>query len=182
MSVRSIHLLGSPILRERAAEIGRVDDDVRRLVEDLIDTMRADSGIGLAANQIGVARRTAVVQTADEEPLLVLIDPVIVERHGTGRAEEGCLSIPEIFAEVERAERIVVETTTLDNERVRVEAEQLHARAIQHEVDHLDGILFLDRLSPLKRRMLLRKWQKLRKGEKGHLKDVQPAAGRPARL
>lgn len=171
MAVRPIHLLGSPALRERAASIGRVDDEVRRLVADLFDTMRADSGVGLAANQVGIARRVAVVQADDDAPI-VLIDPEIVERDGTVTGEEGCLSIPEIFADVERSARVVVETTTLDNERVRLGVSDLTARAVQHEIDHLDGLLFLDRLSPLKRRMLLRKWRKLRQGEAGYIKEV----------
>ncbi|KPK06762.1 MAG: hypothetical protein AMS20_04015 [Gemmatimonas sp. SG8_28] len=171
MSLRPIHLLGSPVLRERSVEVGGVDDDVRDFVRDLFDTMHADSGIGLAANQVGVARRIAVVQTEDDDAV-VLIDPVILEREGTVRGEEGCLSIPEIFADVDRARRIVVETTTLDDERITVEATDLRARAIQHELDHLDGVLFIDHVSPLKRRLLMQKWKRQRKGEVGHIKQV----------
>lgn len=175
MGIRDIHLLGSPVLREPALKIGRVDDEVRQLVRDLFDTMHADSGIGLAANQIGLARRVAVVQT-EEEDTVILIDPEIVEREGQIRGEEGCLSIPDIFADVNRSRRIVVETTTPDNERVKVEAEELQARAIQHEIDHLDGILFLDRLSPLKRRMLMKKWRKSRWADVGTVKEVLAGA------
>ena len=178
MSVRPIHLLGSPVLREQAASVGEVNDEIIELVKDLFDTMNADSGIGLAANQIGVARRVAVVQAEDGDQI-VLIDPEIVEREGEQRSEEGCLSIPDIFGDVDRAQRILVETTSLGNERIRIEAEALKARAIQHEIDHLDDILFIDRLSPLKRRMLLKKWKKQRKGETGHLKEV-PAAAEPS--
>ncbi len=177
MSVRPIHLLGSPVLRERTVEVARVDDELRRLVEDLFDTMRADKGVGLAANQIGETHRVAVVDVDDGEPV-ILINPVIVEREGTMRGEEGCLSIPEIFAEVDRAERIVVEVTDLDGKRRAVEATELKSRAIQHEIDHLEGILFLDRLSPLKRRMLLKKWQKSRKGQTGYLKEVVAGGAR----
>lgn len=181
MTVREIHLLGSPVLRQRAHEVGAVDGEIRQLVKDLFDTMHGDNGIGLAANQIGIARRVAVVQTEDDDAL-VLIDPVIVEREGKIRGEEGCLSIPDIFADIDRAARVVVETTTVENERVRVEADDLRSRAIQHEVDHLDGVLFLDHLSPLKRRMLMKKWRKLRKGETGYLKKVSAEAGAPARF
>jgi peptide deformylase len=145
-----------------------------QLVQDLFDTMRADKGIGLAANQVGELRRVAVVDTGDGQPI-VLINPVIIEQDGSVVAEEGCLSIPDIFAEVQRASQVVVETTTAEGARQRHEATELTARAVQHEIDHLDGILFLDRLSPLKRRLLLRKWEKLRKGKVGHLKEV-PAA------
>ncbi|MBE0592864.1 MAG: peptide deformylase [Gemmatimonadales bacterium] len=176
MSLRAIHLLGSPVLRERAAEVREVDDEVRTLVRDLLDTMVADRGIGLAGNQVGVARRVAVVQIEDEDAV-ILIDPVILDREGVVRGEEGCLSIPEIFADVDRAHRVVVETTTLDNRRVTVEATDLRARAIQHEIDHLDGILFIDHVSPLKRRMLMKKWKKSRKGDSSLLKEVTPATG-----
>lgn len=175
MSVRPIHLLGSPVLRERAVEVEQIDDQIRALVEDLFDTMRADRGIGLAANQIGVARRVAVVDTGDEPPI-VLINPVIVEQEGSVSQEEGCLSIPDIFAEVKRARRVVVETTDLEGNRTRVEAVDLRARAVQHEIDHLDGILFIDRVGPMKRQLLLAKWRRLRKGEKGYLKEVSPQA------
>lgn len=171
MALRQIHLLGSSVLRERAHEVGDPDDEDRQLVKDLFETMRADEGIGLAANQVGVTRRVAVVEVQDE-PAVVLIDPEIVEKEGTVRGEEGCLSIPDIFGDVDRAFRIVVETTTVEGKRERVEATDLRARAIQHEIDHLDGILFLDHLSPLKRRMLLKKWKKLRKGATGYLKQV----------
>jgi peptide deformylase len=180
MSILPIHLLGSPVLRERAEEIGTVDDEIRTFVQHLFDTMHADQGIGLAANQVGVARRVAVVQTEDEDAV-VLIDPVILERDGKVRGEEGCLSIPEIFADVDRAQRIVVETTTLDGERVTVEATDLRARAIQHEIDHLDGILFLDHVSPLKRRMLLQRWKRQRRGTTGHIKEVVPQGASQAR-
>lgn len=174
MSVRTLHLLGSPVLRESSAEIPAVTGAVRRLVEDLFDTMRAAQGVGLAANQVGVAERVAVVDTGDDDPV-VLINPVITAREGRDKAEEGCLSIPEIFGDVERAARVTVETTGTDGGRRTVHAEGLKARAIQHEIDHLDGVLFLDHLSPLKRRMLLAKWKKVRKGETGYLKEVVPA-------
>ena len=180
MSVVPIHLFGSPVLRQRADEVGHVDTEVRNLVQNLFDTMHADRGVGLAANQVGVARRVAVVET-EEGDRVVLIDPEILEREGKTRAEEGCLSIPDIYGEVDRAKRIVVETTSLDNARVRVEAVDLEARAIQHEIDHLDGILFLDRLSPLKRRMLTKKWRKSREGQTGLLKIVTPEADSAAK-
>jgi peptide deformylase len=165
------------VLRARAAEVGAPDADVRDLVQDLFETMRAAQGVGLAANQVGVARRVAVVDTGDGPPL-VLVDPVIVERYGLSSDEEGCLSIPDLFGEVERATRVVVETTTLEGNRERVEALDLKARAVQHEIDHLDGILFIDHLSPLKRQLLMRKWRKQRAGETGYLKELPSAPAR----
>ena len=171
MSIRTLHLLGSPVLRERSAEVGTPDDEVATLVEDLFETMRAAQGVGLAANQVGLARRVAVVDTGEGGPI-VLIDPTIVERFGRAKDEEGCLSIPDLYGDVERSTRIVVETTTLGGARAQIEALDLRARAVQHEMDHLDGILFLDHLSPLKRQLLMRKWRKLRDGETGYLKEL----------
>jgi peptide deformylase len=174
VSLRTLHLLGSPVLREESKPVKGVTDEIRTLVQDLFDTMHAAKGIGLAANQVGIAKRVAVVEADDKVPL-VLINPVILDKSGNAKDEEGCLSIPDLFGDVERAETVVVETDQLDGGRVRVSAEGLKARAIQHEIDHLDGVLFLDRLSPMKRRLLLRKWEKQRKGEKGFLKEVTPA-------
>jgi peptide deformylase len=172
MSVRSLHLLGSPVLRQRSAEVGAVDDDVRRLVDDLFETLDAARGIGLAANQVGVARRVAVVDADGDR--FAMIDPVIVEADGRATAEEGCLSIPEIYADVTRPERVVLEATDQDGNRYRKEAVGLKARAIQHELDHLDGILFLDHLSLVKRQMLQARWRREHKDE-GYIKEVQPA-------
>ena len=176
MTVRTLHLLGSPVLRQQAAAVAQVDDTVRGLVDDLFETMRAAKGVGLAANQIGVARRVAVVDIGDEDPPpLVLINPVIVERGEEDEtAEEGCLSIPEIFGDVVRSDRVVVEALDQEGRRYRAEARGYKARAIQHEVDHLDGILFLDHLSAVKRNLLLSKWKKSRKGQTGYLKEVTP--------
>lgn len=171
MAVLPLHVLGSPILRTRADEIDTIDDELRELIEDLYETMYAAKGIGLAANQVGLTRRVAVVDAGDSPPL-TLINPIIVESEGKIRAEEGCLSIPDLFGDVDRAKRIVVETTSLDNERQRHELFDMAARAVQHEIDHLDGIVFLDRLSPLRRRMLLKKWKKLRKDESGYIQEV----------
>ncbi len=177
MSVTPIHLLGSPVLRQKSDEVDEIDEEVRELVQNLFDTVHAVNGVGLAANQAGIAKRIAVVEVEDSDPI-TLINPVIVERHGTNRAEEGCLSIPEIFGEVDRSTTIVVETTTLEGERIEIEAADLGARVIQHEIDHLDGVLFLDHLSPLKRRMLLQKWKKFRKGKTGYIQEVSQVASR----
>jgi peptide deformylase len=134
--------------------------------------MDAARGVGLAANQVGVARRVAVVD-ADEDRF-VMIDPVILESEGRDSAEEGCLSIPEIFGDVSRPERVVIEATDRDGNRYRKEATGLKARAIQHEIDHLDGILFLDHLSLIKRQMLLARYRREHKDDSGYTKEVQP--------
>ena len=176
MSLLPLHLLGSPVLRQRSAEIGEVDHEVRRLVEDMFETMDAAKGIGLAANQVGVARRVAVVDAEGDR--FALIDPVIVEAEGRATAEEGCLSIPEIYGDVTRPDRIVLEAMDQQGNRYRKEATGLKARAIQHEIDHLDGILFLDHLSLIKRQMLLAKYRREHKDDTGHTKEVQAATAR----
>jgi peptide deformylase len=176
VTVRTLHLLGSPVLRQQSPPVTRVDDAVRQLVDDLFETMRAAKGVGLAANQVGVAQRVAVVDIGDEDPpAIALINPVIVDRGDeVETAEEGCLSIPDIFGDVERPAHIVVEALDRDGKKFRAEAHGYKARAIQHEIDHLDGILFLDHLSAVKRSLLVAKWKKSRKGKTGYLKEVTP--------
>ena len=179
MSLRPLHVLGSPVLRQRAHEVAGVDAGVRALIADLFDTMRAAGGVGLASNQIGVARRVAVV-SVENAGEYALVNPVVLESGGSQTGEEGCLSIPEIYADVERADRLVVEALDENGVRRRIEAGGFLARAIQHEIDHLDGILFLDRVGPLKRRRLLAEWKKSRKGQTGYLKDVVPVGAAKA--
>ena len=176
MSLRPLHLLGSPVLRQHSAQVGAVDDDVGRLVDDLFETMDAARGVGLAANQVGVARRVAVVDADGDR--FAMIDPVIVETEGRSTAEEGCLSIPEIFGDVTRPERVVIEALDPEGQRYRREATGLKARAIQHEIDHLDGILFLDHLSLVKRQILLARWRREHKDDASYLKEVQPESAR----
>ena len=176
MTVRTLHLLGSPVLRQRAQPVAPADADIRLLVDDLFETMRAAKGVGLAANQVGVAQRVAVVDVGEElGPPLVLINPRIVEV-GTEResAEEGCLSIPDVYADVDRAHTVVLEALDRDARPYRITVTGFKARAVQHEIDHLDGILFLDRLSAVKRGLLMAKWKKLRNGMTGFLKEVVP--------
>jgi len=176
MSLLSLHLLGSPVLRQHCPEVKTVDEAIRRLVADLFETMDAARGVGLAANQVGVARRVAVVDADGDR--FVMIDPTIVETEGSSTAEEGCLSIPEIYGDVTRPERVVIEALDQEGTRYRKEATGLKARAIQHEIDHLDGILFLDHLSLLKRGMLLSRWRREHKDDTGYTKEVQAASAR----
>jgi peptide deformylase len=176
MSLLPLHLLGSPVLRQHSAEVKTVDDEIRRLVGDLFETMDAARGIGLAANQVGVARRVAVVDADGDR--FAMIDPIIVETEGRATAEEGCLSIPEIYGDVARPERVVIEALDAEGKPYRKEARGLKARAIQHEIDHLDGILFLDHLSLVKRQMLLAKWRREHKDDVGFTKEVTGASVR----
>jgi len=156
--------------------VAAVDDAVRRLVDDLFETMHAAKGVGLAANQIGVAQRVAVVDVGeDAPPPLVLINPRIVQSSEVlETAEEGCLSIPDIYGEVERHLSVTVEALDRDGRPYRLALTGFKARAAQHEMDHLDGILFLDHLSAVKRGLLLAKWKRSRKGQSGYVKDVTP--------
>jgi peptide deformylase len=151
-----------------------VDDELRRFVADLFETMYAARGVGLAANQVGVARRVAVVDAEGHK--LVLVNPRIVEASGRDTGEEGCLSIPDLYADVTRPERIVLEALDLDGAPYRVELSGLPARAVQHEIDHLDGILFLDHLSLLKRQRLLARWKKEHAEDTTYIRPVKPAS------
>jgi len=176
VTLRPLHLLGSPILRQRAAPVSQVDDAVRRLVDDLFETMQAAKGVGLAANQVGVAHRVAVVDVGDQgPPPLVLINPSISDRsEETETAEEGCLSVPEIYGDVDRPLTITVAAIDRDGRPYRVELTGYKARAVQHEIDHLDGVLFLDHVSAVKRSLLLSKWKRSRKGKTGYVMEVAP--------
>lgn len=162
MSVLPIELLGSPVLRQRAQEVAEVDHEVRRLVADMFETMYDAEGIGLAAPQVGISRRVIVVDVHDDSaPPFALINPEIRElADARERAEEGCLSIPGLTAVVERPGSVVVEAMDPEGKPVRMVAGEMLGRCIQHEIDHLDGVLFIDHIGPLKRKMLLSKWKK----------------------
>lgn len=163
MTLRDLHLLGSPALRTRSTEVETVDEAIRRLIDDLFETMDAAKGVGLAANQVGITTRVAVVEADGQR--LALVNPVLRSPEGKAKSEEGCLPIPDVYADVTRPERIVLEAIDREGQPYVIQAEGLLARAIQHEVDHLDGILFIDHLSPLKRQMLLARYKKDHKGE-----------------
>lgn len=167
MAIRTIKLMGEPVLRTPAKEAEAFDEELRELVEDLLETMYHAQGIGLAAPQVGVSRRVLVVDLgeADEEGRgpVTLVNPRVAESsRKTDRAPEGCLSIPGLEEVVERPETVTVEGYDPEGEEVTIEASGLLSRALQHEIDHLDGILFVDRVSPLKRKLLMKKWRKSR--------------------
>lgn len=172
MSLLDIHVLGSPVLRQPGLPVAEITDEIRRLASDMFETMYAAKGIGLAAPQVGVSLRLAVIDV-DDNPF-VIINPEILLREGTQRGEEGCLSIPEIYGDVDRAERVVVRATSVSGEAYELDARDLLARCLQHEIDHLDGKLFLDHLSFLKRRSALDRWSRMRKGEKAHVRKLAP--------
>jgi peptide deformylase len=163
MAVLKIEMLGAEVLRKRAAEVAEIDDELRALIRSMFETMYAAEGIGLAGPQVGVSRRVIVVDVGEESQgrgPFALVNPRVVEAgRETEKAEEGCLSIPGVAAAVTRPARVVVEGLSPEGQPVRIEGEGLLGRCLQHEIDHLDGILFVDRISPLKRNMLLKKWR-----------------------
>jgi len=166
MAVRPVVLYPDPVLLEPTREVSEVDDDLRALVADMVETMHAEPGVGLAANQVADRRRVMVIDlSAGEEPgqVKVFLNPRIVEEEGSQVGEEGCLSFPGIFEVITRPMRIRFTALDLDMNPVEEVAEGFYARAVCHEVDHLDGIVFLERMSPLKRRLALRKIEKLRR-------------------
>lgn len=167
MSQLKIELLGSPILRQRAEEVVEIDEELRDLVADMFDTMYAAEGIGLAGPQVGIGRRVVVVDVKEpEHPRFALINPSIVESDGEmQKEEEGCLSIPGVSALVERSSHVTVEAIDETGHPIRIEADGLLARCLQHEIDHLNGVLFVDHLSALKRSMLLKKYRQLQAEE-----------------
>lgn len=151
-------------LRTVAEPVDKVDDSIRKLVDDMFETMYAAPGIGLAATQVDVHKRVLVMDLSEDrnEPLC-LINPEILGSEGVELTEEGCLSVPDIFETVERAERITVRALDRDGEEFTLEADGLLAVCIQHEMDHLQGNLFVDYLSPLKQMRLKKKIQKARR-------------------
>jgi peptide deformylase len=161
VSLLGIHVLGAPILRQETTPVTVVTEDVRRLIADMFDTMYAARGIGLAAPQVGRLERVTVIDVArDKTPQpIALINPEIVLQEGTARGEEGCLSIPEVFGDVDRAARVVVRALDAGGQPFEIEGNDLLARCLQHEIDHLHGKLFIDYLSILKRRAALAKWE-----------------------
>lgn len=161
-----LHILEfpDPRLRTVAKPLAEVDDGVRRLIDDMFETMYAAPGIGLAATQIDVHKRLLVVDVSEDKSApFCFINPVIVDKSGSVKADEGCLSVPEIYEPVERAERILVRALDRDGKSFELEATGLLAVCIQHEIDHLDGKLFVDYLSVLKRQWLKKKFTKARK-------------------
>ena len=157
MSLLDIRVLGDPVLRKETIVVPKVTDDIRRLADDMFETMYGAKGIGLAAPQVGRLERLAVVDV--DGARFTLINPEIVAQEGTVKGEEGCLSIPDIYADVERPKNVVVRAMDLEGNTYEVEATDLLARCLQHEIDHLDGKLFLDYLSVLKRTAALTKWK-----------------------
>ncbi|HEX9778049.1 MAG TPA: peptide deformylase [Geopsychrobacteraceae bacterium] len=164
MAVLEILHYPNPLLAERSLPVETFDEELRQLAADMAETMYDAPGVGLAAPQVGVLKRLAVIDCSGSEApadLIVAVNPEIVAREGEYLEEEGCLSVPGYFARVARSARVTLRYQDLDGQPREREADELLAVAIQHEIDHLDGILFVDRLSSLKRSIFRKKYQKM---------------------
>jgi peptide deformylase len=160
MAVLKVRRYGDAVLRRRARPVDAVTPEIRRLVADMTDTMYDEVGIGLAAPQVGHSLRLMVVGDEEGRGVQALVNPVITESGGSVTAEEGCLSLPGIFADVTRAQWVKLEAQDLDGMPVSLTARGLRARVFQHEIDHLDGVLFIDRLDPVTRDRVKRRIKK----------------------
>lgn len=168
MAVRPVRIYGDPVLRQKAREVVEFDDSLRALVADMYDTMQAYNGVGLAAPQVGVAQRVFVVDVpreSGERDRFAVINPQIDQRKGKDVAEEGCLSMPGMLEDVSRAFELRLRWQDEYGKSHERRVDDYLARAIQHEADHLDGVLFTDRLSPLKKQFLRRALDALARGE-----------------
>jgi len=170
MSILPIYLYGQPILRKRARAVRTMTPGLLSKVEDMFATMRNSQGIGLAANQVGLLQRIIVIdisgmEEGEDVPPMVLINPEVISSEGSWVMEEGCLSIPEIRGEVKRPETVEVRFTDIDASEQEIEASGLLARVLQHEIDHLNGVLFIDYLDPAEQKTLKGRLNKISKGE-----------------
>ena len=169
MNALSIRTYGDPVLRKRAKEVARVDDKIRKLATEMLRTLKDAGGIGLAATQVGEELRIFVVDRSQfqlETSPLIVVNPVIVASSGEQIEEEGCLSLPGTYADVARPLEMTVKGMDLDENEMIIEAKGTLSRVLAHEIDHLDGVLFVDHLSSLKRRLLSKKLQQLSAGKR----------------
>ena len=173
MTILDIRVLGDPVLRQETRPVEQVTDDLRRLIDDMFATMHAAKGIGLAAPQVGRTERIAVVDVEGGSQPIALVNPeVVFSSPATDKSEEGCLSIPDVYGDVERPASVVVRALDRDGTPFEVEAHELLARCLQHEIDHLHGKLFIDHLSVLKRRSAMAKWSKAKDRYPGYIRRL----------
>jgi peptide deformylase len=160
MAVLRVRKYGDPALRRSAEPVGEVTPEVRMIIADMTETMYDEVGIGLAAPQVGISKRLIVIADEEGRGVQALLNPAIVDRGGEVTGEEGCLSIPGVFAPVTRAAWVRVEARSVDDQPLTINARGLRARVLQHEIDHLDGVLFIDRVDPMVRDRIKRKIKK----------------------
>jgi len=173
VSLLPLRVLGDPILREETKPVLRLTGEIQQLIDDMFETMYAARGIGLAAPQVGRSERLCVIDVDDEA--MVLINPEIIESSkATEKAEEGCLSIPDVYGDVERPATVRVQAMDRDGNVFEREATGLLARCMQHEIDHLHGKMFLDYMSVLKKRSAMAQWEKERQKYPGNVRVLTP--------
>lgn len=148
MAIREIRLSGDEILRKTAREVEKVDDRIKELLQDMLETMHKYNGVGLAGPQVGILKRVIVIDLYDGEKPLLLVNPKIVKAKGEQKVEEGCLSFPNEYAKVVRPKEVTVEALNEEGKPVKIVAKDLLAQALSHEIDHLNGILFVDNMLP----------------------------------
>lgn len=148
MAIRNLRLEEDEILKKKSREVEEIDEKIQILIDDMIETMHKYNGVGLAAVQVGVLKRVLVIDIYDGTGPIVMINPTIIKTKGEHETEEGCLSFPNQFAKVMRPEEVVAEYTNRDGKRMKVKAKELLAQAICHEVDHLNGEVFIDKIIP----------------------------------
>ncbi len=148
MAIRVIRENGDEILRKKSKTVEKVDDKIRELLNDMLETMHKYNGVGLAGPQVGILKRVIVIDLYDEKGPLKLVNPILIKTKGKQEVEEGCLSFPNQYAKMIRPEEVVVEALNENGEKVKIKAKGLLAQALCHEIDHLDGILFIDNMIP----------------------------------
>ena len=148
MAIRNLRLEGDEILKKKSREVEVIDEKIQILIDDMIETMHKYNGVGLAGVQVGVLKRVIVIDLYDDKGPIVMINPVIIKTKGEQEVDEGCLSFPNQFAKVIRPAEVVAEYTDREGKRMRVKAKELLAQAISHEVDHLNGEVFMDKIIP----------------------------------
>ena len=148
MAIRNLRYEGDEILKKKSREVEIIDDKIQQLIDDMIETMHKYNGVGLAAVQVGILKRVVVIDTYEDDGPIALINPVILKTKGEREVEEGCLSFPNKFAKVIRPEEVTAEYTDRNGKRIKVKAKELLAQAICHELDHLDGEVFVDKMIP----------------------------------
>ena len=148
MAIRMVRENGDEVLRKRAREVEVVDDKIRELLDDMVETLHAYNGVGLAAPQVGILKRVVVIDLYDDKGPMKLVNPKIVKQKGEQEVEEGCLSFPNQFAKIIRPAEVIIEALNENGKKIKIKGERLLAQALSHELDHLDGVLFVDKIIP----------------------------------
>jgi len=159
MAILTIKKYGEPVLREKSLPVKEITREILNLIRDMAETMYTDSGVGLAAPQVGISKRIIIIDE-DKEGLMVLVNPEIIKSEGEVIEEEGCLSFPGIYSDVKRSSKVTVKALNENGDQIEIVKEGLIARVLQHEIDHLNGTLFIDRVGRMKRQILLSKLKK----------------------